>query len=244
MRARIRASIPPHPPALLALLSVLALACTPALSHAQASWSGNASWLSDYRFRGQPLSDGKATPQLNINLDSAAGWYLGGFASGVTVGERDGAQILGYAGYAWRGGDGWSWDGGCTQTVYTRLRNADYLECYGGASAGNVSMRLYYAPHYLGRDARTLYGEITLLYPLHPRISLLAHAGLLHTLSGTAAPGIPERNRYDARLGLSFSAGDWSAQLVRTISESDALRYSRYEQRSAQAWVASIGYAF
>lgn len=244
MRACVRAAVPQALPASLALLALLMSAGAAAPAHAQTGWSGSATVLSDYRFRGQSLSEGKAVPQLNINLDNAAGWYLGGFASSVTVGERGGAQILGYAGYAWRGGDGWSWDAGCTQTIYTRLRNADYTECYGGASGERLSMRLYYAPRYLGREARTLYGEINLLYPLQPRINLLAHAGLLRTLSGAAAPGIPERSRYDARLGLSFTAGDWSAQLARSFSEPERMGYTRYEPRSTQAWIVSVSYAF
>lgn len=228
------------PPLLLALL----LAGPMADSQAQTSWSGSVTAQSDYRIRGQTLSDGKAATQLNLNLDGAAGWYLGGLASTVHVGERDGAQLLGYAGYARRGGEGWSWEAGCTRSHYSRLRSADYGECYGGLSTERLNARLYYAPRYLGRDARTVYGEVNAVYPLAARVNLVAHAGLLHTLSGAPWPGIPTGSRYDGRLGVAIGAGDWTVQLARIISESESLPYQHDEQRAPRAWTVSASYSF
>ena len=222
---------------------------------AQTAVSGSVSVLSDYRYRGQSLSDDKTAYQLTVNVDHTSGWYAGGFATSANVADTNGAQLIGYAGYAQRLRSGISWEAGCTRTAYTSWHAADYSECYAGLAGERTGGRLYYSPRYLGRDDRTLYAEINTFYPLHEQVNLTGHVGLLHTLSGGAWPGIPASQRYDARIGINLRLGDWSAQLARSYAQAEsqpngapAAPYDpppgpRYA-RPAHAWVLGASYAF
>lgn len=210
--------------------------------------------LSDYRYRGQSLSDGKAAYQLALNFDHASGWYAGGFATSANVADTSGEQLIGYAGYAQRLNGGGSWEAGCTRTAYTSWHMADFNECYAGLSGERSSARLYYSPRYLGYDDRTLYLEANTFYPLHEQVNLVGHAGLLHTLSGAPWPGVPEHQRYDARIGISVRLGDWSAQLARSYTQAEnpppapigpyATPQGPHYARPSRAWVLSASYAF
>ncbi|WP_371865085.1 TorF family putative porin [Duganella aquatilis] len=211
---------------------------------AQVDVSGSVALQSAYRYRGQSPGDSGPAPQLTLNLDTAGGWYLGGFASGLTIGERKGYKLQSYAGFAQRLPSGWSWELGCSHTSYTQLHMNDFQECYGGLSGERVSGRLYYAPRYLGYDAHTLYGEVNLFYPLHPSVNLIAHAGLLHNLSKGIWPGIPAASRYDARLGVSVPLGDWTLQLAREQGQDDGIRYNSYPVHPSKSWSMSATYAF
>lgn len=229
--------------AALALLAILpVLPWRPAL--AQTDVSGSVALQSDYRYRGQSLGDGRPAPQFTLNLDHVSGWYGGLFGSGSSMGEVRGVKLQAYAGYALRLRSGWSVEAGCSRSTYTQVHAADFNECYAGASGERLGTRLYYAPRYLGHRARTLYGEANLFYPVHPRVNLIAHAGLLYTLHGMEWPGIPAHSRYDLRLGASVAVGNWTVQLAREQTQDDGLRYSNYPVRSPRAWVLGASYAF
>ncbi|WP_371875581.1 TorF family putative porin [Duganella aceris] len=225
-----------------------ALACLlllpPLYAGAQVDLTGSVSLQSEYRYRGQTPGGHGAVPQLTLNLDGAGGWYLGGFASAVTIGDLDGYKLQGYAGYAQRLRSGWSWELGCSHIGYTQLHVNDFQECYGGLSGERFSSRLYYAPRYLGYPARVLYGEVNLFYPIHPSFNLIAHAGLLHSLSAGVWPGIPANSRYDARLGVSIPFGDWTLQVAREHGQDDGMRYRAYPVHPSKAWSMSATYSF
>lgn len=226
-----------------ASLCACALACLTAPAWAQTS--ATLTWQSDYRFRGVSLNDGHPTPQLGVNLDAAAGWYLGGYASGVTLAERRGAQLLAYGGYARRMPAGWSWEAGATRSLFTASPGADYSELYAGLNSGRLSARGYYAPRYFGQNTRTLYIELNASQPLLPRLNLVGHLGQLRLLAG--APGALPHARYDSRIGLALGLGDWSVQLARTGGVDGTYntpRYPRYGERTPRAWVCSASYAF
>jgi uncharacterized protein (TIGR02001 family) len=230
-----------------ALACLLLALLTPPRAAAQADLTGSVALQSEYSYRGQtPTSDGaRLTPQLTLNLDGAGGWYLGGFASRVTIGALDGYKVQAYAGYAQRLRSGWSWEAGCSHIGYTQLHVNDFQECYGGLSGERFSTRLYYAPRYLGYPARTLYGEVSLFYPLHPRVNLIAHAGLLHNLSNGSWPGIPANSRYDARLGVGIALdANWTLQLAREHGQDDGQRYPYYPVHPSKRWSAGVTYAF
>lgn len=210
---------------------------------AQTTVSGSLSMLSEYRYRGIALSDGGAAAQLNINLDHDSGWYGGGFATNASIANLKGVQLIAYAGYAQRLRSGASWEAGCTRTTYSQWHSYDYGECYAGGAWERLSARLYYAPDYLGRAARTTYGELNAYYPLQERVSLIAHAGWMRTLSGRQYPGIPAHTRFDARAGVSVRLGDWSAQLVRAATQSEPGYYG-VPPRPAQLWLLSAVYNF
>ena len=211
---------------------------------AQVDLTGSVSLQSDYRYRGQTPGDSGIVPQLTLNLDGNGGWYVGGFASPVTINQRYGYKLQAYAGYAQRMGSTWSWEAGCSHIGYTQVHVNDFQECYGGLSAERISTRLYYSPRYFGYAARVLYGELNLFYPLHPRVNLIAHGGLLYNLSDGVWPGIPAKSRYDARLGVSLPFGKWTLQVAREFGQDDGIRYSSYPVHPAKRWSAGLSYAF
>src|SRR5471032_921938 len=210
-----------------------------------AQTSVSVSLLSDYRYRGETLSDGKPAPQINVNLDSDSGWYGGALASGnVHLGDRRTTQLMAYGGYARRLASGWSWEAGGTETTFTQASDNNYGELYVGLSGERVSGRLYFAPHYFGFDSRTLYAEINGFYPLHERLNLIGHAGLLHTIAGAPWPGVPADSRYDARLGLSAPVGDWNLQAAWVLVQRSDTHYQYYDGHAPRTVTLSAAYAF
>jgi hypothetical protein len=162
----------------------------------------------------------------------------------VTIGELDGYKTQIYAGYARRLRSGMSWELGCSHIGYTQVHVNDFQECYGGLSGERFSTRLYYSPRYLGYPARTLYGEVSLFYPIHPSFNLVGHVGLLHNLSNGVWPGIPRHSRYDARLGVSIPFGNWTLQVAREHGQDDGNRYNAYPVHPAKNWSMGATYSF
>ena len=129
--------------------AAIAIACLCALAppaHAQLDMdiSGSVALQSEYRYRGQNPGKGNAVPQVTINVDGVAGWYLGGFASAMTIGDAEGYKLQGYAGYARRLQSGGSWEVGCSRITYTQAHQNDFSECYAGLSFERGSTRIYY----------------------------------------------------------------------------------------------------
>src|SRR5574338_1631076 len=90
------------------------------LSLAGGAWaqlSGSLGIVSDYRYRGVSLSDGKPAAQFGVAYDGAGGWYAGAFASTADFGRpaRADVQWLPYAGYADSLFPGLAWDVGLSR---------------------------------------------------------------------------------------------------------------------------------
>jgi uncharacterized protein (TIGR02001 family) len=213
-------------------------------ARAQVDVSGSLAVQSEYRYRGQSPGDSGPVPQLTINVDHISGWYLGGFASTLRIGDNRGYKVQAYAGYAQRLASGMSWEAGCSHIGYTQVHINDFQECYGGLSGERLSTRLYYAPRYFGYAAHVLYGEANYFYPLGERINLIAHGGLLYNLSSGAWPGVPRRSRYDIRLGIAVPIGNWTLQAAREHSPDDGTRYTTYPVHPAKDWTFGASYAF
>ena len=219
---------------------------------ALAQVSASAALVSDYRFRGVSLSDGKAVPQLNLNYDGRHGWYAGLFASGVALQDGDGGQQLSmYAGYAARAPAGLSWEYGLAVTVFRPSATYNYGEAFLGLASANVGARLYYAPEYFGEPRGTLYGEINASYPLAQRWRLLAHGGSLHAIAGQAASALAPAARRDWRIGVSLERADWTWQLAWLYTRLAAPQTSPvygYDSvrapRTPRALLLSASYAF
>jgi uncharacterized protein (TIGR02001 family) len=230
------------------LVPVLVLACVgvlaPTRAGAQADISGSVALQSEYRYRGQNPGKGSAVPQLTVNVDGVAGWYLGGFASAMTIGALEGYKLQGYAGYAQRMRSGGSWEAGCSRITYTQLHDTDFSECYAGLSFERGSTRIYYSPKYFGYPARTMYAEASAFYPVHPRFNLIAHAGVLHNLSGGYWAGIPTSSRIDARIGVGIPFGNWTMQISREYVQDDGRRYRSYPVHPPRLWSFGLTYAF
>jgi uncharacterized protein (TIGR02001 family) len=227
---------------------LLCLACIGVLAapqaRAQADISGSVALQSEYRYRGQNPGKGGAVPQLTVNIDGVAGWYLGGFASAMTIGDMDGYKLQGYAGYAQRMRSGGSWEAGCSRITYTQAHDNDFSECYAGLGFERGSARIYYSPGYLGYQARTVYAEVSAFYPVHPRFNLIAHAGVLRNLSGGYWAGIPTSSRIDARIGVGIPFGNWTLQIAREYVQDDGRRYASYPVHPPKSWSFGVTYAF
>lgn len=230
-----------RPPALSAGAALALLLC---VGSAAAQTSGSVTLLSDYRFRGLSLSDGHPTAQLGLNYDSPQDWYAGAQLAGADLRERDMAQLMAYGGLARRLASGWSWEAGASLSHFSRAHDSEYGEWYAGVAAQRLGLRVYYSPHYLGRDLRTAYVEANGFYPLHEQFKLVAHAGALRYLPRGGAD-LPVR--YDARLGVATTLGDWNMQLAWVAASSrepgeGASPY--YTAPSKQALVLSVAYSF
>src|SRR5438309_9478652 len=145
-----------------------------------AQFSGSASLLSDYRFRGVSLSRNRPAAQLAVAYDDASGWYGGAFASTVQLfyPTRE-LQLVSFVGYARRMPSGLSWEAGADYSAVTGPLSYSYPEVYVGIPSENVSARLYYAPRYFGQESGAIYGELNASQPLLDRPRLLAHGGVL-----------------------------------------------------------------
>lgn len=245
-----RHPISPTAAARLLLGMALALSAHTAL----AQFSGSLAVLSDYRFRGRSLSGGEASPQLTLNYDSDAGWYAGAMAAHARLEETGTAQLVAYGGYAQRLSGGMGWEAGLAQTVFTRVGADNYLEGYVGFSGQQASARLYYAPRYFGRPARTVYAEANGFLRLGRMLRLVGHAGLLRALDGEDSIGMTSSHRYDYRLGLAAHVGDFDLQLARVTRAAsrypDNAAYPAYPGYPASAaaqphaFVLSAAYSF
>jgi len=184
-------------------------------AEAFAQFSGSASLLSDYRFRGVSLSHNRPAAQLAVAYDDASGWYGGAFASTVQLvypTNRE-LQLVSFGGYAQRMPSGLSWEAGADYSVVTGAESYSYPEVYVGIASDNVSARFYYAPRYFGQDSAVIYGEVNAALPLIDRVRLLAHGGLLRN-SGEGAYGArPDRHVLDASVGVSVEFDQFSIQL-------------------------------
>ncbi|MBA5638037.1 hypothetical protein H3H37_13330 [Duganella sp. LX20W] len=230
-----------QPPAVKAAVALSLLLCA---GGAAAQTSGSVALQSDYRFRGLSLSDGDPSAQLGLNYDSPQGWYAGAQVAGANLRERDLAQLTAYGGLARRLASGWSWEAGASASQFSRAHDSDYGEWYAGLASERLGLRIYYSPHYFGRDLRTAYVEANSFYPLHDKLKLVAHGGVLRYLphGGEDVPA-----RYDARFGLAGAMGDWSIQLAWVAASSLGPGVGTspyYTAPSKQALVLSVAFSF
>lgn len=179
----------------------------------QAQASGSVSLASEYSARGVSLSDGRPAAQLSLSYDAAQGWYAGAFAApGLTQAGRSGVtKLVVYGGYAHRLPSGLSWEAGASRTSFSHQSVYNYREVFLGLASDRLAGRIYLAPAYYGYGGRAAYAELNGFYPLRERIKLIAHAGVLHGLSGLAAKA---RDRVDLRLAIGFDVGQCNVQLA------------------------------
>jgi uncharacterized protein (TIGR02001 family) len=189
--------------AALAILTLARAAC--------AQTSADLTLVSEYSMRGISLGRHPAL-QLRVDHDAAGGWYVGAFASPVTLYGREQGQLIVYGGRALPLASGLSWDAGISRTTFLREGHYDYHEFYAGLALERASARLSYAPAYYGAG-RTAYLDLNGGIPLDERVSLALHAGLLHMFGGAGYAYYREgSDRTDLRATLAYDAGDWRLQ--------------------------------
>jgi uncharacterized protein (TIGR02001 family) len=175
---------------------------------AAAQTSGAVTLVSEYAVRGISLGAGRPALQVRIERDMADGWYAGGFASPVRLGDRGQGELIVYGGRAGQMPSGLSWDAGVHRAVFVRDRQYDYTEFHAGLALDRASVRMFLSPAYYGEEA-TAYLDLNAFQPLDERWRITAHAGRLHAFGGY--PGGAGR-RTDLRLGLAGAFGDYSVE--------------------------------
>jgi uncharacterized protein (TIGR02001 family) len=223
----------------------MALAFGLAAHQARAQVAGSLRVDSDYRWRGESLSDGRPALRLQLGWDGSAGAFAGLSAGTARLGsEHGGWQITGHAGYAHRGvGKRPGWEVGLLATHFSTEPQAGYGEVFAGLLGSGWSVRLYASPNYYGRGAPTSYVEFDTAWTVAPGWRILFHAGAQTWLDG-APTGMP-RTRADVLSGLSWTLRDAQFQLAWNSRSGHALYpYGTMRDASHSAWVLSASYAF
>ena len=166
------------------ILATSAFVAAPAVAQ-DIEVSGNASIVSEYRFRGVDLSGGDIAVQGGVDA-SIGGFYIGTWGSSIdedTVGYGH-TELDIYGGYAGEAG-GVSYDIGVLAYLYPNAGpgDFDYVEFYGSAGLtlgpADVTLGVAYAPKQDslgGTDNLYVYGDLGVGIPGTP-VSLAAHLG-------------------------------------------------------------------
>ena len=216
-------------------------------SEACAQVSGSVTLVSDYRYRGISLSDGRPTAQLSVSYDRPDGWYAGAFASRVRFRPRssDETQLLTYLGYARRSSSGLSWELGAKYAAFTGRYDYDYPEVYVGLASDRLGARIYYAHRYFGADAPLTYIELNGAHELSDRLRLMAHLGWSRRSGSGRMTYGTDRHRFDVRLGIGVVLEGFDLQLAWVTTDgSDADAYAPIPPigsgAARQTWVLSV----
>lgn len=226
------------------LFAAFVLLWTCAAQSCLAQISGNVSAVSDYRYRGVSLSEGKPEAQLSLGYDHPDGWYGGGLLSGAQLEGISTMQLVTYAGYTRLLLDGLSGEGGVSLTRFRQAGDYNYNEAFVGLTSENISARVYYSPSYFYQNARTVYAEVNGAYRLQEHWNVLAHIGVLRHLSGDSALNSALMSRYDFRLGLNAYIAEWNFQLALTGLQKQSSDYPQYEDLHPHTWLLSTAYSF
>jgi len=136
------------------LRALAALALCACATGAAAQLSGTLSGVSDYRYRGNTLTDRMPAAQAGVTYDDPKGWYAGAFGSTVRLKPPGGTssyfQGIGYAGYATRVAAGISVEAGGDYAAFAGSSELDYGEVFLGVATDSVSARVYDSPRYFG----------------------------------------------------------------------------------------------
>jgi len=166
--------------------------------------SGTLSGVTDYRYRGNTLTDRRPAAQVGLAYDDPTGWYGGVFGSQVRLkppgGESSYFQAIAYGGYATHVAQGLSVELGGDYAAFAAANDLNYGEFFVGAATESVNARIYYSPRYFGESSSAVYGEIDATQPLLDRVRLFAHAGYL-------------RYRYESPYGLVPPHGDYTQRV-------------------------------
>jgi uncharacterized protein (TIGR02001 family) len=216
------------------------LSATPAC----AQFSGSATLLSDYRYRGVSLSDGKPAVQLGAAHDWAGGLYAGMLASSVRFpGGGADVMLLPYLGYAHRVRPGLNWEVGAQYSHFIGACDRCYPELYAGLGSDHLGARVYYAPDYFGQ-APALYAELNATRDLSARLRAVGHAGVLRSGGDDEGDDGGDRYRYDLRLGFVLTLRDCEMQLTWGTTRGGGDAYPPYPFRGdadrKDAWVLAL----
>jgi uncharacterized protein (TIGR02001 family) len=187
------------------LRGVAALVLCACASGTAAQVSGTLSGVTDYRYRGNTLTDGRPAAQVGVTYDDPKGWYGGVFGSTVRLKPPGGTssyfQAIVYGGYATHVTPGLSVELGGDYSAFVGANDLNYGELFIGAATESVSARVYYSPRYFGESSSAVYAEINATQPLLDRVRVFAHAGYL-------------RYRYESPYGLLPPRGESTERVI------------------------------
>jgi uncharacterized protein (TIGR02001 family) len=180
-----------------------------ALPAAADDLTGNIAWTTDYRFRGESLSDRLPELQGGIDFGHSSGIFAGVFASGVRTTSPQTyliAQL--YGGYAHSLADGVVGEAGVVRYDYWHSLvsySANYTEGFVGVAGEHWNLRLYGTDSYFNSGAAGGYLEGTVSRELWPRVHGSLHLGVLATGSADSQYSeYSDARRVDGRAGLAF----------------------------------------
>lgn len=179
--------------------------------HVRAQANASVAVVSDDRYRGVSLSDGRPAVQASVGFDAADGAYLGAFASSARLDRRDALRWIAYGGRAGRFADGVGWDVGVQYSGVAGLPEYGYPELYAGLAGERLGARVAYARHYFGDAGGAWYVSFDAQQPLSSHFRLTGHAGWLRPVGDPAAAPA-----FDARLGVGLHVGAFDIELART----------------------------
>jgi len=214
------------------------------LNTAHAQISGNATIVSDYRYRGVSLSQGKPEAQVDVDYDSSNGWYAGMLASGVKLGYTESEQYVAYAGYSGKFLSGLNWEAGASNVRFAGKPEYNYIEEFVGLTSDHFNGRIYFSPSYFDQETRSIYAELNAAYSLQDNFQLLAHIGLLHYLTISDESTSETASRYDGRIGVNTKVADWNIQLAWVALQRRSTQYPHYDDRNPHTVVLSVSYSF
>src|SRR5262249_14578289 len=139
------------------LRGAAALALCACTSGAAAQLSGTLTGVTDYRYRGNTLTDRQPAAQVGFAYDDPKGWYAGVFGSTVRLKPPGGPssyfQAIVYGGYATHVTEGLSVEVGGDYAAFAEASDINYGEVFLGAATDRVNARVYYSPRYFGESS-------------------------------------------------------------------------------------------
>ena len=196
---------------------------------ASAEVSGHIALLSDYRYRGESLSDNRPALQAGLDYQHSSGVFVGGLASSVRVDPAVsglGGQL--YGGYAHAVDERLSWELGAITYLFPRPSTEpgyQYTEGFVGGSYENFTARAYYSDSYFGAGGRAAYLEMNASRPVTARIVAFVHLGYLgHHESRPPSYPRQDHSLFDARGGLEIELSGFTVELsvVGTTAQTNA----------------------
>jgi uncharacterized protein (TIGR02001 family) len=217
-------------------------------SAAHAQFSGTAAVMSDYRYRGISLTNDQPAAQLAVVYDDPRDWYVGALATTALAHcghECGGVQVISYAGYASRQSSGVTLDAGGSFSFSTASEGYSFPELYLGFSYLDTTARVNFSPRYFGQDTRSTYLELAQSLPVHDRVRLLGHVGLLHLSSVPSYPYPSQRQTaIDVLLGAAIDLAPVELQLTWQHSGSPAYVYPLSAGEKRTRFVVQVTYPF
>lgn len=203
---------------------------------AEAQVTGSIGIDSDYRLRGNSLSDGRPTLSAEANYDDPSGAYFS--LSGLTelTRNRRFLGVIGNLGYAKRVSERVTLDIGLLRSqIRAAVPDAPgfkYTEVYAGAYVGPITGRIYYSPDYRRGGQSTIYGELEAGIEPLPNWRLMGHVGLLTALNGSIYSQSGDSHS-DWRISIARQLGKFELHAAVSRGSSDIYYGYRIRRKAA-----------